>query len=259
MGSSWLVPVRLPAIIVIIAVVLMNSIKLASNAHTTVQLNYGQTMASSVVGEPETWQSANNGANQDEDDNEDELDDNDFRVGSLVGDVHNISHNHDQHNGNGSSNSNNHHHEVAAKTTTRLTDDNQAPPSDDKQAEVNNKPAAAPASASKSKDEPQVNSDAVPPWMQHMTHILVILHCSVFITGLVGNALVCLSVYRNKSLQTVTNYYIVNLAVADFLVILICLPPTVYWDLTLTWNFGLILCKLVPYLQVSTNNNCLLI
>lgn len=94
-------------------------------------------------------------------------------------------------------------------------------------------------------------SDVVPPYMKHMTIILVILHVSVFITGLVGNLLVCLSVYRNKSLQTVTNYYIVNLAVADFLVILICLPPTVYWDLTLTWNFGLVLCKLVLYLQVS--------
>lgn len=88
-------------------------------------------------------------------------------------------------------------------------------------------------------------------YMQHMTIILVSLHLTVFVTGLVGNSLVCLSVYRNKSLQTITNYYIVNLAVADFLVILICLPPTVYWDLTLTWNFGLILCKSVLYLQVS--------
>lgn len=94
-------------------------------------------------------------------------------------------------------------------------------------------------------------SDTVPVYMQHMTVILVILHVSVFVTGLIGNSLVCLSVYRNKSLQTVTNYYIVNLAVADFLVILICLPPTVYWDLNLTWNFGLIPCKLVLYLQVS--------
>lgn len=94
-------------------------------------------------------------------------------------------------------------------------------------------------------------AEQVPVYMQHMTVILVCLHASVFVTGLVGNALVCLSVLRNKSLQTVTNYYIVNLALADFLVILICLPPTVYWDLTLTWNFGLILCKLVLYLQVS--------
>lgn len=105
--------------------------------------------------------------------------------------------------------------------------------------------------STQSSNNSEDTSDVVPPYMQHMTIILVILHMSVFITGLVGNSLVCLSVYRNKSLQTVTNLYIVNLAVADFLVILICLPPTVYWDLTLTWNFGLVLCKLVLYLQVS--------
>ena len=98
-------------------------------------------------------------------------------------------------------------------------------------------------------------SDTVPVYMQRTTTVLVSLHLSVFVSGLVGNSLVCLSVYRNKSLQTITNYYIVNLAVADFLVILICLPPTVYWDLTLTWNFGLVLCKLVPYLQVSSNTS----
>lgn len=110
-------------------------------------------------------------------------------------------------------------------------------------------------SSSSSSDQQQTNDtqadEPEPLYMQNLTVILCILHFSVFVTGLIGNSLVCLSVYRNKSLQTVTNYYIVNLAVADFLVILICLPPTVYWDITLTWNFGLVACKLVLYLQVS--------
>ncbi|XP_012286269.2 orexin receptor type 2 [Orussus abietinus] len=79
--------------------------------------------------------------------------------------------------------------------------------------------------------------------------VFITLHSVVFVGGLVGNALVCLAVYRNHSMRTVTNYFIVNLAVADLLVILICLPPTVVWDVTKTWFLGLELCKAVPYLQ----------
>ena len=36
-----------------------------------------------------------------------------------------------------------------------------------------------------------------------------------------GNMLVCLSVYRERSLQTVTNYFIVSLAIADIMVIMV--------------------------------------
>ncbi|XP_064486881.1 orexin/Hypocretin receptor type 1-like isoform X1 [Ornithodoros turicata] len=78
---------------------------------------------------------------------------------------------------------------------------------------------------------------------------LISLHVAVFVVGLVGNALVCIAVYRNPSMRTVTNYFIVNLAVADFMVILVCLPPTVLWDVTETWFFGGALCKIVLYLQ----------
>ncbi|CAL1682863.1 unnamed protein product [Lasius platythorax] len=79
--------------------------------------------------------------------------------------------------------------------------------------------------------------------------VLIAMHSIVFVIGLIGNALVCMAVYRNHSMRTVTNYFIVNLAVADLLVLLICLPPSVLWDVTETWFLGLKLCKAVPYLQ----------
>lgn len=85
----------------------------------------------------------------------------------------------------------------------------------------------------------------------HYEWALIVAHFIVFIMGLVGNALVCVAVFRNTSMRTVTNYFIVNLAVADFLVILICLPPTVIWDVTNTWFLGEALCKIVLYFQVS--------
>lgn len=67
----------------------------------------------------------------------------------------------------------------------------------------------------------------------------------------VGNALVCIAVYTNYTMRTVTNLFIVNLAVADFFVILLCLPPTVVWDVTETWFMGKAMCKVVLYFQVS--------
>ncbi|XP_070165519.1 orexin receptor type 2 isoform X2 [Polyergus mexicanus] len=79
--------------------------------------------------------------------------------------------------------------------------------------------------------------------------VLIAMHSIVFVVGLIGNALVCMAVYRNHTMRTVTNYFIVNLAVADLLVLLICLPPSVLWDVTETWFLGLKLCKTVPYLQ----------
>lgn len=51
-------------------------------------------------------------------------------------------------------------------------------------------------------------------------------------------------------MRTVTNYFIVNLSLADVLVTIICLPASLVVDITETWFFGHTLCKIVPYLQV---------
>nr|XP_026497647.1 orexin receptor type 1-like [Vanessa tameamea] len=79
--------------------------------------------------------------------------------------------------------------------------------------------------------------------------ILIGTHTAVFVIGLVGNTLVCVAVYRNHSMRTVTNYFLVNLAVADFMVLLFCLPATVLWDVTETWFLGDVLCKILLYFQ----------
>ena len=82
---------------------------------------------------------------------------------------------------------------------------------------------------------------------------LVVTYMVLFVVGLVGNFLVCFAVWRNHSMRTVTNYFIVNLAIADILVVVICLPPTVIGDVTETWYMGSIMCKVVKYLQVGTD------
>ncbi|XP_035982755.1 orexin receptor type 2 [Fundulus heteroclitus] len=79
--------------------------------------------------------------------------------------------------------------------------------------------------------------------------VLIVAYIIVFIVSLIGNSLVCFAVWKNRHMRTVTNYFIVNLSLADVLVTIICLPASLVVDITETWFFGETLCKVVPYLQ----------
>lgn len=59
-----------------------------------------------------------------------------------------------------------------------------------------------------------------------MTAVYCIAYLFVFIVGLIGNSFVIAVVYRSPRMRTVTNFFIVNLAIADVLVIVFCLPAT---------------------------------
>ncbi|XP_021353887.1 orexin receptor type 2-like [Mizuhopecten yessoensis] len=74
----------------------------------------------------------------------------------------------------------------------------------------------------------------------------------LFLFGLIGNALVCYVICHSHHMQTVVNIFIFNLAVADFLVIFFCLPTTMLADITETWYFGDIMCKIIPFLQTTS-------
>ncbi|CAH2248767.1 orexin receptor type 2 [Pelobates cultripes] len=79
--------------------------------------------------------------------------------------------------------------------------------------------------------------------------VLIAGYITVFIIALIGNILVCIAVWKNHHMRTVTNYFIVNLSLADVLVTITCLPATLVVDITETWFFGKTLCKIIPYLQ----------
>ncbi|XP_067679397.1 orexin receptor type 2-like isoform X1 [Haliotis asinina] len=90
----------------------------------------------------------------------------------------------------------------------------------------------------------------VEPWQnQPLLWIILLLSTCVFVMGIVGNLLVWFAVWRNHRMRSATNLFLVNLALADFLVILICLPPSVISDVTTNWPLGHAMCKAVHYLQ----------
>lgn len=81
--------------------------------------------------------------------------------------------------------------------------------------------------------------------------IICFLYSSVFVIALTGNGLVCYVVHSNPRMKTVTNLFIVNLAVGDILMALFCVPTSSISTLILQyWPFGPELCPTVIYLQV---------
>lgn len=82
--------------------------------------------------------------------------------------------------------------------------------------------------------------------------MLVILSVSygiVFLLALLGNISVIIVVAKDKSLHTATNLFLVNMAIADTLMAIFCLPITLLSNIYTGWQFGAIMCKAVPYLQ----------
>ena len=54
--------------------------------------------------------------------------------------------------------------------------------------------------------------------------ITIIINLVLILGGVAGNTLVCLSVATASNLQTMVNLFLVNLALADILVLLVCAP-----------------------------------
>lgn len=49
---------------------------------------------------------------------------------------------------------------------------------------------------------------------------ITFMYSVIFIAGVLGNVITCVVIYKNKTMHTATNYYLFNLAVSDFLVLM---------------------------------------
>lgn len=56
--------------------------------------------------------------------------------------------------------------------------------------------------------------------------LLCIFYSLIFVIGITGNLLVVYVVVRKKSMQSVTNLFIMNLALSDILICLLAVPFT---------------------------------
>ena len=70
------------------------------------------------------------------------------------------------------------------------------------------------------------------------------------VLSLLGNILVCISVYRNTRLRTTTNLYIIALAVSDLLSAIFVMPLSTGVLISSRWPFGETLCQMSGFITV---------
>lgn len=84
---------------------------------------------------------------------------------------------------------------------------------------------------------------------------ITIAYGAIFVAGLLGNAITCTVISRNKSMHTATNYYLFNLAISDLLLLVCGMPPDIYkiWYPT-HYPFGAWFCVLQGLLSETSTN-----
>ncbi|KAI6241498.1 G-PROTEIN-RECEP-F1-2 domain-containing protein [Aphelenchoides fujianensis] len=80
-------------------------------------------------------------------------------------------------------------------------------------------------------------------------YLIVAAYTLLIALGIFGNTLTILAILHNKQMRNVRNYFILNLAVADFFVCVVTAPTTLYTIYYVFWPFGTALCKVAGSLQ----------
>lgn len=81
------------------------------------------------------------------------------------------------------------------------------------------------------------------------TWITILLYMIIFLLAVIGNFLVILTLIQSRRMRTITNLFLLNLAVSDLLLGIFCMPFTLIGKILRDFIFGEIMCRLLPYLQ----------
>lgn len=80
--------------------------------------------------------------------------------------------------------------------------------------------------------------------------VKTLIFSTIIIGAVLGNALVIISVQRNRKLRVITNYFVVSLAMADMLVALCAMTFNASVELSGRWMFGSFMCNVYNSLDV---------
>ncbi|XP_033966475.1 cholecystokinin receptor isoform X1 [Pseudochaenichthys georgianus] len=77
----------------------------------------------------------------------------------------------------------------------------------------------------------------------------ILLYSLIFFLSVVGNLLIILVLTVNKRMRTVTNTFLLSLAVSDLMMAVFCMPFTLIPSILKNFIFGAAMCKIVSYLM----------
>nr|XP_056711804.1 cholecystokinin receptor type A [Euleptes europaea] len=89
--------------------------------------------------------------------------------------------------------------------------------------------------------------------------VRILLYSLIFLLSVLGNTLVIIVLIRNKRMRTVTNIFLLSLAISDLMLCFFCMPFTLIPNLLQDFIFGSTVCKITSYfmgvsVSVSTLN-----
>ncbi|KAI8120053.1 Neuropeptide CCHamide-2 receptor [Lucilia cuprina] len=93
------------------------------------------------------------------------------------------------------------------------------------------------------------DSTFTPPLQRPETIFIIILFLLIFIVGVLGNGTLVIIFFRHRSMRNIPNTYILSLALADLLVIIVCVPLAILVYTTDSWTFGKSMCQVTEFFK----------
>lgn len=78
---------------------------------------------------------------------------------------------------------------------------------------------------------------------------LIPSYSMILLFAVLGNLLVISTLVQNRRMRTITNVFLLNLAISDMLLGVLCMPVTLVGTLLRNFIFGEFLCKLFQFSQ----------
>ncbi|MED6288522.1 hypothetical protein CHARACLAT_027481 [Characodon lateralis] len=82
-----------------------------------------------------------------------------------------------------------------------------------------------------------------------MDSFRILLYSLIFLLSVFGNLLIIVVLMLNKRMRTVTNSFLLSLAVSDLMMAIFCMPFTLIPNILEDFIFGATMCKIVTYLM----------